>query len=113
MSRFAPFLRNLAKLRYRLLNRATIKGIPTEEFNSLLEEFLYSGWKSIYRYQGFDAWVDFGKVKLKNRGVTLAFVWDNRTEGSIEGPASFIEALAEERGLSVTQEWRWAEYDEA
>ncbi len=102
----------MSKLRFRLLGLATIKDIPTERFNALLAELLSSGWKETYRYGGFDAWIDYGEVKLRKAGVRLTLEWDNWTEGSIEGPASFVEAFAKERGLAVTHEWRWAEYDE-
>ena len=107
------FLRYLAKFRLRLFNRATIKDIPTAQFNQLVEELLSDGWKQRGSYQGFDAWIDYGRIKLRKEGVSLKMEWDNWTEGSIEGPARFIDEFARKKGLSASREWRWSEYDDA
>jgi len=112
MRRVGLLLRHIAKLKFRVRNRATIKDIPTKQFNVLLKEFLSLGWKKKYVYRGFDAWIDYGKVKIKKDGVRLTFEWDNWTEGSIEGPVDFIEQFADRRGLEAIREWRWAEYDQ-
>ena len=108
----ANTLRILAKLRFRLLNLATIKDIPTEQFNEIIKELITLGWKKTYVYDGFDAWIDYGKVKLREKGIKLIFEWDNWTEGSIEGPITVIENLGKENNLKVTHEWRWDEYDQ-
>jgi hypothetical protein len=112
MKLFARILRGGAKLRLKALGLATIKDIPTEQFNALLKSLIDSGWLTTYVYDGFDAWIDYGQVKLKKDGIKLNFEWDNWTEGSVEGPANFIKELAATRGLGVTDEWRWTEYDE-
>ncbi|PKL35976.1 MAG: hypothetical protein CVV44_17260 [Spirochaetae bacterium HGW-Spirochaetae-1] len=112
MELIGRILRQFAKLRFKQLNLATIKDIPTKQFNKIIEELIDSGWKKIYVYNGFDAWIDYGKVKLKRQGIVLTFEWDNWTEGSIEGPHDVIEALGNERGYEVTHEWRWSEYDD-
>ena len=106
------FLRALAKMRFRFLGLATIKDIETEEFNALIQKLQDAGWKKTHEYDGFDAWIDYGCVTLKKASTKLTFEWDNWTEGSIEGPRKIVEALARESGLSVSSEWRWAEYDE-
>jgi len=111
MKLIALFLRYLSKLRFKLLGLATIKDIPTDRFSSFIEELLSAGWKKAYVYEGFDAWIDYGKVKLKKDRIRLTFEWDNWTEGSIEGPANFIEAFAKDHNLKVTHKWRWAEFD--
>ncbi len=108
----AKFLRGCSKLRFKVHGHATIKDIPTDQFNSLIESLISSGWKKTYVYDGFDAWIDYGKVKLKNNDCRLTFEWDNWSEGSIEGPAEEIEKLANENNLIATSEWRWTECDE-
>jgi len=112
MNRIAKSLRALAKLKFRLLGLATIKDIPTETFNDIIKTLLNDDWKKTYEYKGFDAWIDYGKVKLKKNGSKLVFEWDNWTEGSIEGQPAVLEAIADECDFEVINEWRWSEYDE-
>ncbi len=112
MNKIAKILRACSKLKFKILGHATIKDIPTDQFNQLIESLISTGWKKTYVYDGFDAWIDYGKVKIKNNGCRLTFEWDNWTEGSIEGPAKEIEKLARKHNLKVTNEWRWAEHDE-
>lgn len=112
MNPFVHILRSTAKLRFKTLGLSTIKDIPTEQFNALLKSLIDTGWKKTYVYDGFDAWIDYGQIKLKKNGIKLNLEWDNWTEGSVEGPSSFIKELAASHGLYVTDEWRWSEYDE-
>lgn len=108
----AQVIRFFPKLRFKLLGLATIKDIPTSQFNSLIDEFRSDGWQMIYEYQGFDSWIDYGCIKLKKGPIKLKLEWDNWTEGSIEGPKKTIESIANLFKLSVTDEWRWSEYDQ-
>lgn len=112
MKALAALLRGMAMLRFRLLGLATINDIPTEQFNALIESLLQSGWRKTYSYDGFDAWIDYGKVKLRKGRVKLTFEWDNWTEGSIEGPRSVLDDIAGRHGLSVSNEWRWSDTPE-
>lgn len=112
MNVLARGLRSIAKARFRLLGLATIKDIPTERFNRIIEELVAVGWRKTYEYAGFDAWIDYGKVELRKGGVRLTMEWDNWTEGSVEGPATVVEALAHDLGLRVTHAWRWSDYDD-
>ena len=105
-------LRACSKLRFKALRHATIKDIPSDQFHQIIESLIASGWNKTYVYDGFDAWIDYGKVKLKGNGCKLTFEWDNWTEGSIEGPSKEIEYLATQNKLKATNQWRWAEYDE-
>ena len=112
MNVLARSLRALAKVRFRALGLATIKDLPTARFNRLIEELVAVGWRKASEYQGFDAWIDYGRITLRRDGVRLKCEWDNWTEGSVEGPRTAIETIAQEYNLPVTHEWRWAEYDE-
>lgn len=105
-------LRFLSKLRFRMLGLATIKDIPTERFRSLIQELNSNGWRCKYQYDGFDAWIDYGSVKLKKGRLTLHFEWDNWTEGSVEGPRRVIEQLGREYAMPISYEWRWSEYSQ-
>jgi hypothetical protein len=106
-------MRAAARVRFRLLGLATIKDIPTKRFNELIAALTAAGWRKAGEYQGFDAWIDYGQVCLKNGGVKLNLEWDNWTEGSIEGPRGTIEQLARQFDLPVTHAWRWSDYDDA
>jgi hypothetical protein len=108
----ARFLRAIAKKRFQMLGLATIKDLPTERFNRLIEQLADDGWRKAGVYKGFDAWIDFGRLTMRRRGVRLKFEWDNWTEGSVEGPRKVIEEIAQKHDFRVTYEWRWAEYDE-
>ena len=107
----AKLLRGFSKARFRLLNLATIKDISTEDFNQLIARLAAEGWQKRYEYSGFDAWIDYGCVKLRKGSTTLKLEWDNWTEGSVEGLRSSIETLAKQTGLSITNAWRWSDYD--
>jgi hypothetical protein len=112
MNVLARSLRAVAKLRFRALGLATIKDLPTDRFNRLVHDLLTAGWRKAGEYEGFDAWIDYGRITMRRDGIRLTLEWDNWTEGSVEGPRSAIEKIAQEHKLSVTHEWRWAVYDE-
>jgi hypothetical protein len=111
MNILARSLRAVAKLRFRLLGLATIKDVPTDRFNRLVEELAATGWQKASEYDGVDAWIDYGRMIMQRDRVRLTLEWDNWTEGSVEGPRSAIEKIAQEYDLPVSHEWRWAEYD--
>ncbi len=90
-----------SKWRCRFLNLATITDIPTDEFNALTQQLLASGWEKTSEYEGPDAWIDYGRIKLRKDGARLNLEWDNWTEGSLEGPRSIIESIAHGAGYPV------------
>jgi hypothetical protein len=95
-----------------MLRLATIKDIPTDRFNALREQLLSEGWVQSYEYTGFDAWIDYGCLKLRKGADKLKLEWDNWTEGSVEGRKELVEAIGKNFELRVSSEWRWSEYDE-
>jgi hypothetical protein len=112
MNWFAKCIRQATKLRFRMLRLATIKDIPTERFNALRAQLLSDGWTQTYEYTGFDAWIDYGCLKLRKGKDRLKLEWDNWTEGSVEGRQDRVVAIAAAIQLPVSREWRWSEYDE-
>ena len=111
MNILAKFLRGVAKLRFKALGHATIKDIPTDEFNALVDNLVSSGWRKVSEYSGLDAWIDYGRIEIRKDSIKLTLEWDNWTQGSIEGPRDTLEALAaRDSKLTVTDEWRWSEY---
>ena len=105
-------LRFIPKARFRLLGLATIKDIPTEQFNEIIKLLAEDGWTLASEYSGHDAWIDYGRVKLRKNRHRLKFEWDNWTEGSIEGKPDVLGEIASRHGLKATDEWRWSEYDD-
>lgn len=71
-----------------------ISDIPTETFNRIIDELRSQGWKKIEEYDGFDAWMDYGKVVLRKSGEHLVFEWDNWEEGRVDGVDATIAAIA-------------------
>lgn len=56
-----------------------------------------------WRYDGFDAGIDYDCIKLKKGSKTIKCEWDNWTEWSIEGPQNLVEAIATRFQLPITQ----------
>jgi len=103
----ADLIRKLIDWKYALLGLAVIEDIPTEHFTAIVKEQAQAGWKKTYLYQGFDAWIDYGRIDLKKNGSKLRFEWDNWTEGEISGPKAVVEALAARHGLVASCRKRW------
>ena len=90
------FAKEFTKAKYKYLNQAIIENIETDLFNEILEQLLGNGWVKIYEYDAFDAWIDFGKVKIKKYNTILTFEWDNYMEGVIIGNKNEIEQVAKQ-----------------
>ena len=112
MDKLARILRVGSKAKFNALNLRTVKDVPTEQFNEIISSLLKNGWEKTYEYDGFDAWIDYGEIKLKNKNKKLKFEWDNWTEGSIEAEEKTLKEIANSFGLTIINEWRWSEYDE-
>lgn len=99
--------RKLVNLKYKLMALRIIQDIPTEQFESIIVDYLHEGWIKTYEYQGFDAWIDFGKVKLKKGSNKLVFEWDNWSEGEITGKDPELQNIALRYQLEVRTEPKW------
>ena len=95
------------------MKRATISDIPIGRFEEIRAQLESDGWVKYYEYEGFDAWIDYGCLKLKHGSTRLKMEWDNWTEGSLEGHRDLIEQLGRQFGLPVNDKWRWSDYDQA
>ena len=112
MNWLATQTRRLAKWQFKIRGLACISDVKTAEFNELLKSLQADGWRKTYEYSGFDAWIDYGCIRLKKDGVRLKCEWDNYDEGSIEGPAAVVHSLAERYGYQAKAEWRWSVWDD-
>ena len=105
----ASVLRSLASARFKLLGYATLKDIPTDRFHTLIEQLLADGWRPTAQYSGFDAWIDYGSLRICKGWTSLRCEWDNWTEGSLEGPRRTVEAIAAANpDCTLSYEWRWS-----
>ena len=86
----------------RLVERASlavrgwirVENVPTETFNEILKAHLARGWVKTYEYEGFDAWIDYGRADVQSGQETLRFEWTNWLEGEISGSRSAVERLS-------------------
>ena len=108
MNYFTKFIRTITKWSFQYRDLATIRDIPTDIFNSYIDDFIQDDWIKYFEYSGFDAWIDYGCIKLRKEKLRLKFEWDNWEEGSIEGPKPVIQSIAEKYNLTVSNEWRWS-----
>ena len=96
MRHIARFL-DQAKLALHRWER--VENIPTDKFNAIMSEHLSNGWRKTYEYAGFDAWIDYGRVDLRQGAQRLRFEWTNYFEGTISGAPPLIRAIAEKYEL--------------
>jgi hypothetical protein len=71
----------------------TVTDIKTDAFNQIVKDLRKEGWRRIEEYDNIDAWIDYGMVRLKKKGVILKFEWTNWDEGSVEGPDDVVQAI--------------------
>jgi len=57
--------------------------IRTPIWNATIQRMQEHGWKTTYRYDNFDAGIDFDLLILKKEGDEIIFGWDNWFEGEI------------------------------
>ncbi len=79
-----------------------IENVKTETWNQIIDDLKAAGFEETYRYDGFDAGIDFNRYELTRRagGEVIVFEWDNWTEGEIMAAPSRLEALRKRYGLS-------------
>ncbi|MEV6773909.1 hypothetical protein AB0N05_35265 [Nocardia sp. NPDC051030] len=85
---------HLSGIKESALGMSMEKDIPTDIFNDLLEHYLDSGWTRIYEYAAPDAWIDYGRVHVRNGKRVLRFLWSNVDEGSVAGSRADIAEIS-------------------
>ena len=80
-----------------------IEGVPTPKFNQILKAHLAKGWVKTYEYEGFDAWIDYGRVDLRSGREILRFEWTNWLEGEISGSPGAVAELTAAYNLPPTK----------
>ena len=77
----------------------TAINIKTERWNKIIAFHLSAEWKVIYKYDLFDAGVDFDLIILRRDNETILFGWDNWVEGEIKCSDKHMEALEAQFGM--------------
>ena len=78
------------------MQKITAIDIKTELWNQIIDLLTNQGWRVGYKYNGFDAGIDFDFVILTRQGEEILFGWDNWFEGEIQCSPSrmqYIESL--------------------
>ncbi|GAB3829140.1 hypothetical protein [Pontibacter rugosus] len=77
----------------------TAINIETNLWNRIINLLKFTNWVETYRYDEFDAGIDFDFAVLENDGEEVLFGWDNWVEGEIhcsESRMKKIESLVGE-----------------
>jgi hypothetical protein len=78
-----------------------LENVETELWHHIIEDLEAAGFEEVYRYEGMDAGIDYGRFDLMNRADNelVVFEWDNWSEGEIKAAPSRLEALREKYQL--------------
>lgn len=74
-------------------------GIKTENWNQCIEELLNSGWEKSYKYDQFDAGIDFDFIRLEKGNEKILLGWDNWFEGEIKAEQKHLDFLTKKTGI--------------
>ena len=77
----------------------TAINIKTERWNKIIASHLSAEWKIIYKYDLFDAGIDFDLIILRRDNQTILFGWDNWVEGEIKCSDKQMEILEAQFGM--------------
>ncbi len=73
--------------------------IDTAVWNKIIAGLVAEGWKTIYKYDGFDAGIDFDYITLEKDGEQISFGWDNWSEGEITCSPERMEKIEHATGI--------------
>jgi hypothetical protein len=99
MQSFSPLGGLLERVQLACRGWQRINTVSTERFNEVLAACKRDGWRITYEYDGWDAWIDYGRVDLMKDDSKLRFEWTNWREGEILGPGALLRRLAEQYKL--------------
>jgi len=71
----------------------TLVQIPTQTWNALLDRLKKHNWKVKYRYDGFDAGIDFDLIILRKKSDILFMGWTNWFEGEVQAEAACLKEV--------------------
>ena len=109
MKLIISLVRKAIDSKFKVLGLKIIQDIKTDDFINILLFCQKNGWVKTYEYGDFDAWIDYGKVKLVKENRVLNFEWDCWFEGEISGKADDIVFIAKKFGLIPRDKPTWIE----
>ncbi|WP_161889463.1 hypothetical protein [Pontibacter russatus] len=71
----------------------TVTNVETLLWNKIISLLKSDNWGEAYRYDGFDARVDFDFIILEKEGEEVLFGWDNWIEGEIQCSERSIKTI--------------------
>ena len=74
-------------------------GIKTKNWNLCIETLLNSGWETTYKYDQFDAGIDFDFIRLEKDNEKILLGWDNWFEGEIKAEQKHLDFLTLKTGI--------------
>ncbi len=77
----------------------TATSIKTELWNTLLDHHINDGWKVVYKYDNFDAGIDYDLFVLKKEEEEILFGWDNWLEGELQCSPKRMQHIEESFNL--------------
>lgn len=70
-----------------------ISNIKDDDQERLFKYVSENGWKKVYEYDNFDAWIDHGEVRWERNNETLTYVWTNWFEGTLKGTEKTLNEI--------------------
>jgi hypothetical protein len=71
----------------------TLVDIPTDEWAKIVFWLRTNGWSIRYKYNEFDAGIDYDLIVFERDGSEIRLGWTNWEEGEIQCDSSFINAI--------------------
>ncbi|NEM96340.1 hypothetical protein [Pontibacter burrus] len=75
-------------------------GIETELWSRIIRMLRNEGWKVLYKYDNFDAGIDFDFIILKKDSEEILFAWDNWFEGEIKCREDQMKHIEQHLGIT-------------
>ena len=80
----------------------TAINISTDTWNQILQLLIADHWNVAYKYNEFDAGIDFDLVLLEKDGEQILFGWDNWVEGEIKCSDTRLKAISRLANVSLS-----------
>ena len=73
--------------------------IKTDNWNLCIKELTTDGWEMTFKYDEFDAGIDFDFIRLEKRNEKILLGWDNWVEGEIKAQEKHFDYLTGKTGI--------------
>lgn len=76
-------------------------GIKTKNWNKCIDILSDSGWNITYKYDEFDAGIDFDFIRFEKENEKILLGWDNWFEGEIKAEQKHLNFLSQQAGIEL------------